>query len=1313
MRFLWRIVTSIYFWRLVTSVITAVISGILGNFIFSSIFEPTSFSLQTRAIIIISLSLIIAFVFFQYISERGIIAIALLWYRRCYLWELGGREQTKSFIKGTVYEFINRPPARQLISRRALDKVRSLLDSKWRNNQYVQELIQLKIKGRVVWAFGELREKLQNNQAGSRVLILGESGSGKSTLLEQLSQIAASNAYWFFWNKDWNVFPILARCEMYPGGDIPSFLQESLIISSPKHSQLLSETINDLLSNGTVVLFDGIDDAPTSNYESLIQNLQIFIQSHPKINIIVTSKPGGNFAAKLDLPIYMIQPLPDSSICTLIRQLKPEAQAESVLEKLERTGMLGPDGIGRNPFWLKNFLTCGFTRYKWFSILSCAVKNQINRALSEKARKISRDSLSYEAVAELLGWLAFTMMERQVSTIPTSEVRKLLIQENPNFRYTLLSDYNFVLKKIINEVAVDASILINENELVSFRHRLIRAFFAAVYLNSGQVNNRLLEFIELYHWWEPLTLMTGLLSPTKLISWISHLEDYGKSDTRIRYLAICCLSAWKTGHKDLEKNLLFSLSEIIESRENEEIQRSAIAHIARIGGRYVIELLARVFDHLTLTGRIWLYELMAEIQNPESIKQFVRRGFGDREALDDVMRILIRISNDIVVDQLIDALRDNDWLVKMNSAYALGDIREKRSVKPLVEVLGDDEPKVRASASEALGQVGDESAIPFLIKRLNESEQEVRAAVIHALIRFGDRSIEPLIEALNDRRSMVRINAAKALEGIGGTSIIQPLIQLLKEDEHIDVRSEIAIILGTIGDTIVIQPLIDALQDSETNVQNSAVMALTNIGAPTVQPLIAELNSNNTSVRIGAIRVLGNLKHQDAIDPLTQLLEREEEQYETRCLAATSLGTIGDSKAIGALLNALKSEIPPLRRKAVEALVMIGEPSVAALYELADRDRDWRVRWRAIESLGRIGGKDHQEILIKSLGDQDEEVRRHSVQLLLSIGNSNTSERIIKALEEKKPIDYRYAIEALGRIGDEKAVRFLLIVFEDEQMRDYWPNIAVAMSHSSPYVTASLLKKLTDPDLDVSVNALEALGRSGQKEVVSPIVRSLVKETHSSAKSAAIVSLGRLRAREAVPHLIDALKGNDTKLQKEAAIALGEIQDEQAIKPLFDILKEDLNPGDRPLRKEVVEALGRFKKAPSKAIIALAVPILKNRENEDPKVRLRAAQVLGYYPQDEAIQTLIFALTDDGIVRKEALDALVRIGKPAVPFLVMSLEDERPIVRAEAANALGRIRDPSAVTPLQALLQDSYFDELTIEFPVREAAKRALEGFPI
>ena len=201
------------------------------------------------------------------------------------------------------------------------------------------------------------------------------------------------------------------------------------------------------------------------------------------------------------------------------------------------------------------------------------------------------------------------------------------------------------------------------------------------------------------------------------------------------------------------------------------------------------------------------------------------------------------------------------------------------------------------------------------------------------------RDVQGLIKALDyEKDGFVRSQAAYALRELGNARAVEPLIAALKDKES-GVKMVAVAALGELcaqlGDaalcTRAVQPLIAALGDSEVHVRIHAAEALDRIGshledaplrARAVEPLIAALDNNDPSVRIEAGEALGRIGI-PAVEPLIAVLQGGHSSL--RQLAATTLGEIGDPRAVTPLMQiALKPGIDKQERKSAgEALVRI------------------------------------------------------------------------------------------------------------------------------------------------------------------------------------------------------------------------------------------------------------------------------------------------------------------------------------------------------------------------------------------------------
>jgi len=124
-----------------------------------------------------------------------------------------------------------------------------------------------------------------------------------------------------------------------------------------------------------------------------------------------------------------------------------------------------------------------------------------------------------------------------------------------------------------------------------------------------------------------------------------------------------------------------------------------------------------------------------------------------------------------------------------------------------------------------------------------------------------------------------------------------------------------------------------------------------------VERLIEELNdplvSQHSFLRRRVISTLGDLGDARAIEPLVELLSHDDPK--SRSLAAYSLAAIGDRAALPALVRALEDSHRPVREWAAVGLGRMGEPQALEPLVEALRDERWSVRRSATIALAKIG----------------------------------------------------------------------------------------------------------------------------------------------------------------------------------------------------------------------------------------------------------------------------------------------------------------------------------------------------------------------
>lgn len=97
--------------------------------------------------------------------------------------------------------------------------------------------------------------------------------------------------------------------------------------------------------------------------------------------------------------------------------------------------------------------------------------------------------------------------------------------------------------------------------------------------------------------------------------------------------------------------------------------------------------------------------------------------------------------------------------------------------------------------------------------------------------------------------------------------------------------------------------------------------------------------------------------------------------------------------------------------------------------------------------------------------------------------------------------------------------------------------------------------------------------------------------------------------------------------------------------------------------------------------------LVKALRHKDVSVRMKASQSLGSIGDLAAIRPLLQLRDRDSYVEQAAAEALVKLGKPAVPELIAALNTGDS---HRAAEVLGHIGDLQAVEPLIDMVKDIY-----------------------
>jgi HEAT repeat protein len=182
------------------------------------------------------------------------------------------------------------------------------------------------------------------------------------------------------------------------------------------------------------------------------------------------------------------------------------------------------------------------------------------------------------------------------------------------------------------------------------------------------------------------------------------------------------------------------------------------------------------------------------------------------------------------ITALVQSTRSGDWRVRQHAVYGIGHARRATDTAPLadraMELLRDHHPQVRRAAATSLGELDDRRAVRPLVAAVRDADWDVRRAVAWALGELDDPEAAPHVAAmLKDESPAVREAAAWALGELGRTDAVEPLVAALRDRDQ-RVRKTAAWALGEIGHPHAVDGLVAALKDENAQVRRTAAWAL-------------------------------------------------------------------------------------------------------------------------------------------------------------------------------------------------------------------------------------------------------------------------------------------------------------------------------------------------------------------------------------------------------------------------------------------------------------------------------------------------------
>jgi HEAT repeat protein len=338
----------------------------------------------------------------------------------------------------------------------------------------------------------------------------------------------------------------------------------------------------------------------------------------------------------------------------------------------------------------------------------------------------------------------------------------------------------------------------------------------------------------------------------------------------------------------------------------------------------------------------------------------------------------------------------------------------------------------------------------------------------------------------------------------------------------------------------------------------------------------------------------------------------------------------------------------------------------------------------------------------------------------------------LKRVQGARGVDNRMRkgfIDVLGKLHDKRATPTLLEIAlrQDESQNFLFNKLAVQqlVGIVDPTAVPSLVKALymfdknqpmmrMEEDADAALIAigrpalapLMEAARGANPEVNALVVLAIESIRRKSAEAAAalnkdtliareaVLTLGRLGYREALPLLLSEAGEDDRDRRMNAALALvGIMRTPQDTKPIVDAIEKVYEKSDKQTRPQLLVAVRHMY---ADEVMPFLYSVAKTTETELPPVQAYGWMSYALLANKAEAKHLAPILEREELIRDELKDYRVTISAAeqcdeAVPCWIGKLGDKNKIVVRKAANMLGRYGrgDEVAINALVGLLGHS------------------------
>ncbi|MCD6459820.1 HEAT repeat domain-containing protein [bacterium] len=627
------------------------------------------------------------------------------------------------------------------------------------------------------------------------------------------------------------------------------------------------------------------------------------------------------------------------------------------------------------------------------------------------------------------------------------------------------------------------------------------------------------------------------------------------------------------------------------------------------------------------------------------------------------------------LQQLLSELNSSDAVTRKYAAEDLGELKNKKAIKPLIALFDDYEKTVQEASVEALKQIGGRETVAAVSPLLRSEKAPSRNFAADILVEIGNSSIKELGELIHDH-------------------------------DH-DVRKFAVDILGLIGSEEATEQIIKALNDPHINVVCGAVEALGNIGDNNALKALINLlgKADDSWLKFMLVESIGKLKNASSLKVLHKMFNEADPILLASVIG--SVGSIGHKDSVLPLISALDTLPEALREVAIDALNKIDILNEGNIFQdispkvLLEKivplvlEDNIQIRRNIARILADIPHEESLDTLIFMLSDKSSEVIEVVKQSIISLAPI-PKEKIKYYIKNSVDKGIKEFISIIADLNIQEDLTDILLSFVDNAAPEIRSETAASLGKlNNNQAVEALIKLCSDSDREVQINAINSLGSYNDSRATQTLFEYLISHSDELSKTAMSALKEIELDAQTIKKLVKELSSTNVNNQISCACVLSSNFNAD----YFDLLIPSINNSLWEVRKMVVDNIGKFKRNELKDYLITAL-------NDDERyVRIAAVSALSNLKDVSTIKYIKPILSEnDEHMRHEAVISLKKFPVQEIgDILVACLNDDSEMIRLAAIDAIGELKYKEALPALEQML-DREMDE--ISFAIEEAINK-------